>query len=149
MRYSFIAYGHKNIVASHKTTLEFTKDNVLSLRGNCIVGVKSNFDLGAINEFIKNKGNGADNRIKILIKPERSSLQKIFFQKTNGKKFYEEFFALLNPLFSHPTELVIRKSGFVDERTFAIMADKSAADLNRDFVELLKNPMQKIIVKLI
>ena len=27
MKYSFTCYGHKNITAKHKTTLEFTKDS--------------------------------------------------------------------------------------------------------------------------
>ena len=45
MSYSFTAYGHKNILATHKTTIEFTKDKELSLKGNCIVGVRADFDL--------------------------------------------------------------------------------------------------------
>ena len=52
MQYKFKAYGHPNITAKHKTTLEFTKDKELSLRGDCIVGVKSDFELPLIKNFI-------------------------------------------------------------------------------------------------
>jgi hypothetical protein len=33
------AQGHENILATHKTTLEFTKDKRLSKKGDCIVAV--------------------------------------------------------------------------------------------------------------
>ena len=52
MRYSFTCYGHENITAKHKTTLEFTKDKDLSLKGDCIVGVNADFDINKIKELI-------------------------------------------------------------------------------------------------
>ena len=45
MIYKFNAYGHPNILGTHKTTFEFTKDNELTLNGDCIVGVKADFEL--------------------------------------------------------------------------------------------------------
>ena len=36
------AFGHPNIVANHKTTLEFTKEKHLSPKGDCIVGINAN-----------------------------------------------------------------------------------------------------------
>ena len=62
MIYKFNAYGHPNILATHKTTLEFTKDKEVSLKGDCIVAVKADFDLIKIKEFIKDSKN---NRIII------------------------------------------------------------------------------------
>ena len=64
MKYKFHAYGHPNILATHKTTLEFTKDSELSLKGDCIVGVKADFDLNEIKKFVKNL---KSNQIKIII----------------------------------------------------------------------------------
>ena len=60
----FKAYGHPNITAKHKTTLEFTKDENLSLRGDCIVGVKADFSLSEIKKFIKSL---LSKKIKIVI----------------------------------------------------------------------------------
>ena len=34
-----IARGHPNIRATHKTTLEVTKEKELSPRGDCIIGI--------------------------------------------------------------------------------------------------------------
>ncbi len=49
MEYSFTAWGHENITANHKRTLEFTKDNELSLEGDCILGVSANFSIYPVN----------------------------------------------------------------------------------------------------
>ena len=49
---SFFCFGHKNILAKHRNTLEFTKDKDLTLNGDCIVGVNANFDLKEINHLI-------------------------------------------------------------------------------------------------
>ena len=36
------ARGHENIKATHKTTMEITKDPYLTPRGDCIIAVKAN-----------------------------------------------------------------------------------------------------------
>ena len=54
MKYSFHAFGHKNLLGTHKNTLEFTKDKNLTLKGDCIVGVNADFDAGELKNFIKN-----------------------------------------------------------------------------------------------
>ena len=131
MEYSFTAYGHKNILGTHKKTLEFTKDKDLSLNGDCIVGVKADFDLEKIKEFIK-----SGNKVKIILTLEEIS---------------ETINATVNDLFNDNTELVIRKSNMATERTFGILADKAAFDLSREFVKLLKNLEQemKVVISLI
>ena len=128
MQYKFIAYGHQNILATHKTTLEFTKDTELTLKGDCIVGVNSDFDLGKIKEFIKGLKN---DKIRILL-------------AVDGKK--EEISAEINQNFNSDNEVVIRKSDFKDERTFAFNADKSAYDLSREMVNKAKNKRTSIKV---
>lgn len=39
---------------------------------------------------------------------------------------------------SHPDEMVFRRSDFISPRTVFIRSDRSASDLPREFVELLK-----------
>jgi hypothetical protein len=41
---------------------------------------------------------------------------------------------------SHPTDIVLRKSSFICDRTLMINADKAARDLSREFVNMLRNP---------
>ena len=50
--------------------------------------------------------------------------------------------------FTHPTDLVVRKSDYVCSRTLAIRADKAAVDFSREFVDKLKNPNQTVKVTL-
>jgi len=50
--------------------------------------------------------------------------------------------------FSHPTDLVVRRSGYVCGRTVAVGADKAAGDLSRTLVEKMQNPHQKIKITL-
>ncbi len=123
MRYSFSATGHKNILATHKTTLEFTKDSHLTEKGDCIVAVNSNFNLNKIKKFLNNK------KINITI-------------ETN--KIKDTITATPNPSFNDKKEIVIRKTDFISKRTLAINADKSASELKKDLIEQFKNKNAKI-----
>ena len=129
-RYEFFAFGHENILATHNKTLEFIKDENLTLRGDCIVGVNSDFDKKELTHFIKK---AIGKKIKILIDtiPE-------------NKKLHEEITADLNQDFSDPHELVVRQSSFISERTFAINSSKSSLELNRELIGFLKNCKNKI-----
>jgi len=51
-------------------------------------------------------------------------------------------------LFTHPTDLVVRKSNYVCGRTLAIRADKAANDLSRKLIEKIRDPNQKIRITL-
>ncbi len=135
MIYKFRAFGHPNILGTHKTTLEFTKDKEVSLKGDCIVGVKADFDLEKLRKFIKKCNN---NKIEITIS-----------KKIKNKKIYETINAEINPEFNSNKELVIRKTGFVSERTFAINADKAAFELNRDLVKFLKRRESKVDITIV
>jgi len=52
-------------------------------------------------------------------------------------------------LLEHPTDLVVRKSDYIDGRTLAVKADKAAADLSKMLVsELKKDQPVKVTLKL-
>ena len=131
MGYSFTCYGHQNITSKHKTTLEFTKDRYLTLKGDCIVGIKADFSLLHLKKFIKSLKNNK----KIII---------IIEILNNDNKIIEKINAEINPDFNSEKDIVIRKSDFIDNRTLAIKADKAACDLNMDFIENIKNNKRKI-----
>jgi hypothetical protein len=129
-------YGHENIQAKHKTTLEFTKDTHLSKRGDCIVTVavdKASADLNAgFREKLRKP------KAKLTITIEAGGI-------------IEQVDAYGSPqlILTHPTDMVIRKSDYVCKRTLAVHADKAAQDLSRDLVEKLKNPEQKVKITLV
>lgn len=49
---------------------------------------------------------------------------------------------------SHSTDMVVRKSDFVSDRTLMVHANRAASDLPIELVELLQNPNKKIWVEL-
>lgn len=128
MKYKFHAYGHPNILGTHKTTLEFTKDSEVSLNGDCIVGIEADFELGKIKNFIKQSKN---NKISITI---------------SNNKIHETIFATINPNFNDNAEFVIRKTNFISKRTFATSSNKAAFELNRMLIAYLKEKKNKIAV---
>ena len=109
--------GHKNVLSTHTKSFEFTKDKELTLTGDCIVGVDANFS------FDKKIVNFQNIKIEISC----GDLKDVI----NAK---------VNPNFNHESEIVIRKSNFISERTLGINADKSANDLNRELINKLKDP---------
>ena len=117
---SFIFYGHKNILSTHKNTFEFTKDHDLTLNGDCIVGVKADFDYNELIKLVKNYS-----KIKIIIKVDNVN---------------EEINCNVNKEFNDENEIVIRKTDFVSKRTLGINANKAAIDLDRKLISKLKDP---------
>src|SRR3989338_4531072 len=97
--YSFNAYGHSNITATHKTTVEFTKDKDLSLKGSCILGVNADFELEKIKNFIKSLKNSKNflghKKSQSDFFVENKKIKLII--KVNG--ISEEIIAELNPDF--------------------------------------------------
>jgi uncharacterized protein len=128
MIYSFMAYGHKNVLASHKKTLEITKDSELTESGDCVVAVKADFSFDEIRELIAD-----GDEITLTI-------------EVNGVE--EKVKALVNKDFSSEEEIVLRKGDFLSERTLGINCDKAASDLNRELVsELAEEGPVKITIE--
>lgn len=139
MAYSFACYGHENITCKHKTTLEFTKSNELSLKGDCIVGVKADFSIKEIKRFIESLGNNKKITITIETINEDYNNKNYNEKSINNQKITEKINAEINASFNSDKEMVIRKSDFADKRTFAVKADKAACELNVGLVKFLKD----------
>jgi len=116
---SFKAYGHKNILATHKNTFEFTKDREVTLNGDCILGVRADFDSKKLTEYLKDK---KEVRITISV-----------------GELTEEIHCSVNANFSDDNEIVVRRSDFSSKRTLGIHADKACVDFSRELVEKLQN----------
>jgi len=129
------AYGHESIKATHKTTFEVTKDNQMSKRGDCIVAVSANKALTDLStEF---KESLRKNYAKLTISIEVSEVVEVIHASGSAQL-----------ILAHPTEMVIRKSDYVCNRTLAIRADKAAGDLSKRLREKLRNPKQKVKIAL-
>ena len=63
------AYGHENILCTHKTTIELTKENSITKRGNCILGIKATKSCIDLNPILK-KHIKNEKKIKVSIRIE-------------------------------------------------------------------------------
>jgi len=70
------AYGHENILCTHSTTIEITKEKSLTKKGNCIIGINASKACFDLNDNLKKKIKDGS-RIKITLKLE--NLQDSFF----------------------------------------------------------------------
>ncbi|MEM3671170.1 MAG: DUF371 domain-containing protein [Thermoprotei archaeon] len=121
----FTGYGHPNIRATHPTTLEFTTEPHVTLRGDCVVGVACTMAAFTLPADFK--------RIA------RSQGSQITFE-ISSMGVADVVTGIGDPLldFSNTVSMVIRKSGYVSDRTVALKADKAAADLSRRLIRHLQ-----------
>lgn len=126
------AWGHPNITALHKTTFEITKDENLTGRGDCIIGVKANKAICDLNSGIKELLK-AGCKAKIILKLPQY-----------GVKDEIQGFGHEKMSFEHESDIVIRKSNFVCGRTLLIKASKSAFEIDRELINLLKDPSTQL-----
>jgi hypothetical protein len=132
----FQAHGHRNITARNRRTFEFTKDKDLSLNGDCIVAVASQKGALDLSQSFRELVQRSDSRITIKFKLGHF---QVVVEGSGSPKLS----------LKHPTDLVIRKSNFICDRTLIIRADKAAVDFPLIVVEAMRNPMQIAEIELI
>jgi len=119
--------GHLNVLGTHRTTFEITKEISLSTKGNCIIGVAAKKSGMNFKPSFRKKL--ADDNTLVLMKITVDNDILI----VNAKGHHD--ITLTNP-----TDLVVRKSTFVCPRTLAISADKASIDIPRSIINRMKNP---------
>ena len=135
MNFKFYARGHPSVLSTHPTTLEITRDTGLSKNGDCIIAVGCSVGLIDLPEPVKNALSSGACRARLTL-------------KIDVHQFAVEGRGALGLTLSHPTDIVIRKSGFISDRTLMVYANQAAADIPRSFVELLQDPSRKVVVEL-
>jgi len=53
MELAFTARGHEHILATHRSTLAFTREDWLTMRGDCIVAVSADFEEKSLRKFLE------------------------------------------------------------------------------------------------
>ena len=130
------AYGHPNIRATHRSTLEITKEENLTPRGDCIIAIKANKGLYELSNEFKKIVRKDGSKIKLIIEVE-------------GLKEEITGYGSSKLTLNHPTDIVCRKSSYTCSRTLMIKANKAAIDLNREIIKKLKNPDTPVKITLI
>jgi len=124
MRETIVCRGHENVLSTHKATIEITKELELTKKGDCIVGVGADRGFAELSPSFLDKLKG------------ECGVEIVF--ECGGVKDVVHALGSPDLVLDHPGDMVIRKSGFVDNRTLAVNSDKAAADLSRELVEVLK-----------
>ncbi|MDG6921647.1 MAG: DUF371 domain-containing protein [Nitrososphaerota archaeon] len=119
--------GHPMVRSTHATTMEVTTEGHLTEKGDCIIGVEADKGCSGISEAVREglQRPGAKVTIKIRV---------------GGRTFQATACGDARLELSHPHDIVIRKSGFVSDRTLAVGASAAAKDIPRYMVRLLRNP---------
>ena len=136
MNFKFHARGHPSVTSTHRTTLELTKDTDLSKNGDCIAAVGCSVGLMDLPERMKNALSSGSCRARLTL---RVDLHQFVVEGRGAEGL----------TLSHPTDIVVRKSGFTSDRTLMVNANRAAADIPRSFVELLQDPNRKVLVELV
>ena len=127
-------YGHPNVRSLHAKTIEITKDEHLTPRGDCIIGVRANKACEDLDEALKHrlKSNSAVVRIEIMVGDES------FIISGMG----DHRLSMLNP-----HDIVIRRTNFACPRTMSVLCNKASSEVPRKIVETLQDQNTKGIFR--
>ncbi len=135
LSFSITAQGHPNVRATHSTTLEITRDRVLTVNGDCIIGVNASHGLRDLPEKMKTllRSSKAVITVKLFV------LDQIMIIKGKGHA---------GLTLDSADCFICRTSDYVDRRTLMIESDKAAKNIPRELVKLLQNPIPQIRIEI-
>ncbi len=130
-----IFYGHPNVLSLHPRALEITKNTELTLRGDCIIGVRAN---KACKDL--------DPALQRLLKNDNSVVRLSIIAGNRSCTF--NGFGSRRLLLLNSQDIVIRKTNFACSRTLCLNTDKASLDIPREIVRLLQNPKTRAILNI-
>jgi hypothetical protein len=135
LREKFVAKGHENIKATHRSTIEITKEEHVTPRGDCIIAVSSEKALTDLDPLLKDK--------------IRSGWYVATIFKNDD--IIDHVIGRGDPRLTlrDPVRIIIRKSDFIDDKTLMIRSDKAAIDLDRRLVSRLKDRKSILEIEII
>jgi hypothetical protein len=117
--------GHPLVRGTHPTTFEVTMDPHLTLQGDCIIGIGAN--KGAA---------GLDPSFRTALQRNGTQLCTVLCVESLEVEIHSQGSSRL--LLTHPTDLVWRRSSYIDDRTIGIRTDRVAATLPRNLIQRLQ-----------
>ncbi len=125
--------GHSLVLGTHPTTFEVTRENHLTKKGNCIIGISADKGCDRLSAEFKQVLTHDDAVLitRLLCDGETAEI------KSRGSSQF---------ILDHPTDIVWRRSSFVCGRTIGIMSDHTAATLPGSLVANLIAGKKMIII---
>ncbi|MER3407497.1 MAG: DUF371 domain-containing protein [Nitrososphaera sp.] len=123
-------YGHPNVQSLHARTVEITKEEHLTLRGDCIIGVRADKSCADIAEPLRRRlmMEGSAVKIEIIVGSQVYTISGAGDPRLTMQNRHD---------------IVIRKSNFVCPRTLSVRCDRASSDIPRSMIELLRDPKTK------
>jgi len=118
-------HGHEYIKAIHPTTFEITKDDYLTPKGDCIIGINSSKACDDLLPEVKRNLKVDNVKVTLTIKVG-GEVFKVFAKGSSRL------------LLTDKRSIVVRKSDYVCPRTLAIKSTASAKDFPRTLIKLLQ-----------
>ncbi len=132
IRETIVAQGHPNISATHKTTFQVTKDNNISQRADCVIGVNADKAMYDLCESMKIALQNDQAFVYVTLCV--GELQELITGWGSSKLTC-----------ANTQDIVARRSDFTSDRTLMIKSDTAAIDLNRRLIERLKR-LEDIVI---
>ncbi|MDD1724130.1 MAG: DUF371 domain-containing protein [Methanospirillum sp.] len=120
------AQGHPHVTATHRTTFEVTTEEDLTPAGSCIIAVGADKGSGGLKrsfcEVLQSPGS--------ILETVLSCGDESVLIRSRGSP---------GLTLTHQSDLVWRRSSFVCDRTIGIHTDRTARDIPRSMIDLLRN----------
>ena len=128
-------YGHPNVRSLHAKTIEITKYEHLTPRGDCIIGVRANKACADLDEALKHrlKSNLAVVKIEVMVENESFLITGMGDHRLS---------------MSNSHDIVIRRTNFACPRTMSILCNKASSEVPRKMVERLQDRDTKGIFRI-
>ncbi len=131
----FKAKGHVNVKATHRSTVEVTKEDYLTPRGDCIIGISAELSPKELPEELKTIIS-SDGSIVVAILCSNGLCDSIVGRGSSRMTLSDD------------RRMVFRKSTYIGPETVMINASKAAIDLRRDLVRILAGGGELVVVLL-
>lgn len=120
-------FGHPNVQSLHARTVEITKDERLTLKGDCIIGVRADKACADLDGKVRRRlmQDGSAVKIEIIVAGHSYAITGSGDSRLTLKNTHD---------------IVIRKTNFVCPRTLSVKCDRASSDLPREMAGLLKDP---------
>jgi len=128
--YVVYAWGHENIRANHKTTWQITREEDITVKGDCIIGVRAT---------------ASTNSLPLELKEFLMKGQKLVYSICVDDEIVKaESYGDPDLTLDDPIDIVMRKSKFISSRTIAIQSSLTAMKIPRSWLKKLQNPETQI-----
>lgn len=129
-----IAYGHSNITATDVNEFRIVKSSEIKKDANSVIAVKANKACKDLNKEFKDALKEAK-KVEIVLEADGVKDRIVAYGSPALKLTSAE-------------EIVLRKNDFIDNRTLAILSNKSANEIKQELIEKLRKSETELKITL-